>query len=349
MPSSPSHRRFGRAFALATSLLLAVGAIVIAAPSAALAVDPELTVTNSVSEPVAHPGDQIVYTISISNTGATDASGYYLHDYFSDALTFVSATGSPGDIDFFGIPGYTHTYIWFGSIDVLAGQTVTRTVTGTVNVGTDGLTISNGVFLDLGAAAVTHDTPCSGLPFTGSCAETLVTPSVPAVTVTVQTCTSLNAAQCDPNVDADWSYATHFPVSSLASFRVVVSNAGDGDLTGVSASVLTALAIEEAPVVTTGSAVFPTWTIGLLAHGTSATLSFRARLSASAGGAPVSVQASGTSGTTTVADSGTTIVSATPILAETGIDISALLACASVLGFVGLVLVLLRRRLLLES
>jgi uncharacterized repeat protein (TIGR01451 family) len=343
MSSLQSRHRFGRTVAVATSFVLAMGALVLAAPSAASAADPALTVTNSVNEAVAHPGDLLVYTISIVNTGTTDASGYYLHDYLSDDLTFVSATGSPGNINFFGIPGYTQTYIWFGSINVPQGQTLTETVTATVNAGTVGQSFTNGAFVDLGAAPVTHNTPCVGLPFNGSCAATTVTPSVPAVTAVVQTCTSLDAGQCDPSVDADWLDTPHFPAGSLATFRVVVSNTGDGDLTGVSTVVTTSLPLQGIPMVTAGSVTFPTWTIGSLAHAMRAILTFRARLPAGAGNATVSAQASGTGGTTAVADGGATTVTATPLLAETGIDLMPPFGIALLFVFVGVALLPRRR------
>jgi uncharacterized repeat protein (TIGR01451 family) len=327
-------------------LILAAGivlALAFAAPSAAFADDPVLTVSNTVSEPIAHPGDQITYTISIVNSGTTDATGYYLHDYLSNDLTFDSATGSPGNIDFFGIPGYTETYIWAGSITVPHGQTLTEMLTATVNPGTEGDSITNGALVDLGGAVVTHETPCAGLPFTGSCAATSITPALPAVTTAVQTCASLNAAQCDPAVDTNWVGTTHFPTGSLVSFRVVVANTGDGALTGVSTVITTALTPEGTPVVSAGTVTFPTWTIGNLAHAASATLTFRALLSTAAGPTTVSAQVSATGGTTAVSDNGASTVTGTPVLAETGVDPGLPLIAALLLLFGGLVLILLRR------
>jgi uncharacterized repeat protein (TIGR01451 family) len=333
-----------RGLIVSVAIALAVGALAFAAPSAAFADDPVLTVSNTVSEPMAHPGDQITYTISIVNSGTTDATGYYLHDYLSNDLTFDSATGSPGNIDFFGIPGYTETYVWFGSITVPHGQTLTETLTATVNPGTEGDSITNGALVDLGGAVVTHETPCTGLPFTGSCAPTSITPALPAITVAVQSCALLDTALCDPTVDSDWVGTTHFPTGSLVSFRVVVANTGDGTLTGVSTAITTALAPEGTPVVSAGTATFPTWSIGTLAHAAIATLTFRAQLPATAGPITIAAQVSATGGTTAVSDSATSTVTGTPVLAETGVDLGLPFGGALLLIFGGLVLIPLRRR-----
>ena len=57
----------------------------------------DLALTKSVSDPTPHVGDQIIFTVTLSNAGPDTATGVSVSDLLPAGLTFVSATPSTGN------------------------------------------------------------------------------------------------------------------------------------------------------------------------------------------------------------------------------------------------------------
>lgn len=103
----------------------------------------ELTLTKAVNKTTAVPGDELVYTMTIKNTGTGNCSGsgVKIVDVHDAQLTFVSASQSsnilPGYVD---IPQYTkntRTIVWNGDV-LTPGEQGTMTWTAKVNALTCG-------------------------------------------------------------------------------------------------------------------------------------------------------------------------------------------------------------------
>jgi uncharacterized repeat protein (TIGR01451 family) len=96
-----------------------------------------LAVTKTVDNANPFEGNTIHYTVTVSNNGTIDATNVAVKDQWPAGLTFVSSTSSQGSYD-----------PLMGSWNVgtlTPGKTVTLTITATVKVGTQGLTIINKV------------------------------------------------------------------------------------------------------------------------------------------------------------------------------------------------------------
>src|SRR5690606_32356951 len=59
----------------------------------------DLSLTKTVSDETPIVGDDITFTITVSNAGPEDATGVVIEDVLPDGLTFVSANASDGTYD----------------------------------------------------------------------------------------------------------------------------------------------------------------------------------------------------------------------------------------------------------
>lgn len=99
----------------------------------------DLSLTKTVSNSTPQDGDQIVFTISVSNAGPSNATGIVVSEVLPSGLDFVSYNASHGSYDF-------NTGLWnLGSLS--SGSSATLSVTVEVNV--QNLTLTS---LDLGVA-----------------------------------------------------------------------------------------------------------------------------------------------------------------------------------------------------
>ncbi|MGB3694797.1 MAG: CHAT domain-containing protein, partial [Spirulinaceae cyanobacterium] len=107
----------------------------------AVEVSTDLAVNKTVDKPVTFPGDQITYTITITNNGTDAVGGISLTDILPDGITFTSAAASQGNYD-------VATGIWtvgdLGSnLNPLNGTTATLDITATVNLTSQNVTINS--------------------------------------------------------------------------------------------------------------------------------------------------------------------------------------------------------------
>ena len=142
-------------------------------------------------------GDTVTFQIEVRNDGPDDASGVSLTDMFPAGITLTGSTATAGTYD-------AATGLW--SIGFLAdGDSAFLTLTGTVNAGQAGTTITNTVT----AAEGDQDDPTTD---GDDLIESVGVPS--ANLVTVKTLTSGNAT---PNE------------GDVVTFRVEVRNDGPDD------------------------------------------------------------------------------------------------------------------------
>ncbi|RMG40719.1 MAG: choice-of-anchor A family protein, partial [Methanobacteriota archaeon] len=97
----------------------------------------DLSLTKSVSNTTPNDGDQITYTVTVTNHGPADATGVEVTDILPDGLVFVSATASAGNyVDSTGI--WTVGSIAANSnatLEITAKVDVQSCITGTIDLG----------------------------------------------------------------------------------------------------------------------------------------------------------------------------------------------------------------------
>jgi len=197
----------------------------------------DVAISKVVDNTTPNPGDTVTYTVTIANSGPDVATGVVVTDNLPAGVTLVSAVASQG------------TYagaIW--TVGMLAvGQSETLTVIATIDVGTQGSTITN-------TAAVT------------------------AVTETESDLLN-NSASVDVNVNAV-DLAVTKTVSDPApnpgdavSYTVTVTNNGPDAATAVTLgdNLPTGVTLVGSSA-SQGSYLGSTWTVGSLTSGASATL-----------------------------------------------------------------------------
>ncbi len=98
---------------------------------------PDLEIAKTVDTPNAVEGDQVIFTLTVTNPGEFTASGIKVTDQLPTGLTFVSATASQGTYNSF-------TGIWnVGTISAGDTTSVTLNITASIDNGTLGNTILN--------------------------------------------------------------------------------------------------------------------------------------------------------------------------------------------------------------
>jgi uncharacterized repeat protein (TIGR01451 family) len=97
--------------------------------------DADLVTTKVVDDGTPDEGQEIVYTLTVTNGGAAQATGVSLTDVLPTGVTYVSDVASQG--------GYVSgTGVWsVGTIDTLSNATLT--ITASVDAGTSGTTLTN--------------------------------------------------------------------------------------------------------------------------------------------------------------------------------------------------------------
>ncbi len=98
---------------------------------------PDLEIAKTVDTPNAVEGDQVTFTLTLTNPGEYIASGIKVNDQLPTGLTFVSATASQGTYNSF-------SGIWnIGTINDGDTTSVTLDITASIDNGTLGNTITN--------------------------------------------------------------------------------------------------------------------------------------------------------------------------------------------------------------
>ena len=83
----------------------------------------DLALTKTVNDPTPNVGDQVTFTVTLTNTGPDDATGVQVNDLLPAGLTFVSATPSQGTYD-------SATGVWtVGTVTTATPETLTLTAT----------------------------------------------------------------------------------------------------------------------------------------------------------------------------------------------------------------------------
>ncbi|MFV8338095.1 gliding motility-associated C-terminal domain-containing protein [Flavobacterium sp. LB3P21] len=202
----------------------------------------DLTVTTTVNNSTPNVGSNVIFTITVSNNGPSDATGVSVSNVLPSGYTFVSASPSTGT---WTAPTWT--------IGTLAnGSTVTLDIVATVN--------ATGVYANTATISGAETDPSSGNN------SSTITP-VPVAQTDLTVTTTVNNST--PNV------------GSNVIFTITVSNNGPSDATGVSVSdVLPSGYTFVSASPSTGTWTAPTWTIGTLANGGTVTLDIVATVNA---------------------------------------------------------------------
>jgi len=179
----------------------------------------DLSIDNTATLASAVPGQLLTYNLSISNAGATDATGTTLSDALPAGVTFVAATTSQGVVN-------------------LAGDTVTADL-GTVAALTGTATAAVEVIVDTGAPATLSNSASvsspddSGSPKTATAMTTVNSPTPPApdVSATEVASTSLGVVGTNEtySIKVKNNDATH------SATDVALTDALPADVTFVSA------------------------------------------------------------------------------------------------------------------
>lgn len=129
---------------------------------------PRLTQSKTVDRSTAAAGDELVYTMTVENTGTGTADDVVAHDAAPARVTFVSASPSQGSFDH-------ATGIWeVGTLE--PGTKATLTVVVTVEPEAEGTTVVDRFNVEAppGGEDVTVENPCPEPDETESCASTVV-------------------------------------------------------------------------------------------------------------------------------------------------------------------------------
>ncbi|MFY2762447.1 DUF11 domain-containing protein, partial [Arenimonas sp. MALMAid1274] len=206
----------------------------------------DLSITKAVDDPIPDVGEDVTFTLTVSNAGPSDAAGVSVNDLLPAGYSFVSSSTSAGTYN-------AGTGVW--TIGNLAdGATVTLNIVATVN--------ATGPYDNTALVTATTADPTPG---NNSDTET--------PTPVAQADVSITKAVDDPIPD----------VGENVTFTLTVSNAGPSDATGVSVNDLLPAGysfVSSSASVGTYNAGTGVWTIGNLADGATVTLSIVATVNA---------------------------------------------------------------------
>jgi uncharacterized repeat protein (TIGR01451 family) len=213
-----------------------------------------------VDNPTPNAGDNVIFTITLTNNGPWDATGIIVSDVLPTGVTYVSNSASQGSYG-------SSTGKW--TMDSLSnGSSATLTITASVNQGTGGQTISN-------TASVTADQEDNNSANNSATASFTVQSADLGVANTVDNPT--------PNVGDNVTYT------------ITVTNSGPWDATGITVSdILPTGVTYVSNSASQGSYDSDTgnWTVGNLSNGSSATLTITASVNPGTGGQTINNTAS---------------------------------------------------------
>ncbi|WP_433830070.1 PKD domain-containing protein [Flavobacterium anhuiense] len=166
----------------------------------------DLSLTKSVNNPTPIVGSQVVFEVTLTNNGPNDNTGIQITDVLPSGYTFTGVTTSKGSYD-------PATGLWTVG-NLISGNLETLEILATVNATGDYLNVAEVTAADLPDP---NSTPNNGVPTENDYATANTTPiqqsSDLSLTKTVNNTTPL--------------------VGSLINFKVVVTNNGPNDNTGI--------------------------------------------------------------------------------------------------------------------
>lgn len=258
----------------------------------------DVAVTKTVDQPVANPGDTVTYIVVVTNNGPNDATGVAITDSLPTGVTLISVSATAGS--------YVDPTWTVG--DLASGSSETLTIAATIDTGTAGTTITN-------TASVAASTETDIDPSNDSASASVVIPSTDlAITKTVDD-------------------ANPLPGDTI-TFTVSVTNGGPSAATGISISDPLPAGITLASATPSqGSYTDPTWTVGGLGNGATATLTIVATVNAGTPGTSISNTATVTSLNETDPDSSNN--SATSTIYVSAVDLAVTKTASTALAQVG--------------
>jgi len=141
----------------------------------------DLSISKAANNSTFNEGNNVTYTITLTNNGAADATGIQITDQLPSGITYVSDTPGQGNYD-------SGTGVW--NVGILSnGNNATLTITATVDTGTGGSVITNSASitaLDQNDPDNTNDSDSVDITVVGTTGTiTSTTPIVPGDVVTI--------------------------------------------------------------------------------------------------------------------------------------------------------------------
>ena len=214
----------------------------------------DLVIGKTVDDATPDEGDTVTFTVTVANSGPARATNVSIDDALPAGLTIGTVTPSQGS--------YTAPTWTIGTID--AGSSATLTIQASVNAGQAGSTITNTV------TNVTLDQVDSN-----------ATADDPSESVTVGNSTDLVIGKTVDNATPD--------EGDTITFTVTVTNSGPARATSVTIDDVLPPGLTAGTVTPSqGSWAAPTWNIGTIDSGSSATLTIQATVDAGTAGSTIS-------------------------------------------------------------
>ena len=217
----------------------------------------DLSLTKTVDQSAPTVGDDVVFAITVTNSGPDDASGVQVTDLLPSGYAYVGDSGN-GNYS-------SNTGLWDIG-DLANGAAATLHITATVN--------ASGVYTNVAEVSAANETDADSTPGNNEPAEddqdsAVTTPAQPPVMIDLSLSKTVNNAS--PSVGDD------------VTFAITVTNSGPDDASGVQVTDL--LPSGYAYVGDSGNGNYSSntglWDIGDLANGAAATLHITATVNAS--------------------------------------------------------------------
>ena len=213
----------------------------------------DLVISKTVDNGTPNEGDTVTFTVTVTNNGPAQATNLSIDDALPAGLTIGSATPSIGS--------YTAPTWTIGTLN--SGASATLTIVADVDAGTAGSTITNTV-TNVTLDQVDDNTTADDL----------------SESITVGNVTDLVIGKTVDNGTPD--------EGDTVTFTVTVTNNGPAQATNVSIDDALPAGLTAGTITPSqGSFTAPTWTIGTLADGASATLTIQATVDAGTAGSTI--------------------------------------------------------------